>query len=61
MASKYPSESELIVVAKPEAALRAAAPGTHMESVAPTTDRIARDSTSPILAAPSTCRAGGAR
>jgi hypothetical protein len=25
------------------------------------TDRIARDSTSPILAAPSTCRAGGAR
>jgi hypothetical protein len=36
MANKYPSESELIVVAKPEAALRAAAPGTHMESVART-------------------------
>jgi hypothetical protein len=34
--AKYPSESELIVVAKPEAALRAAAPGTHMESVART-------------------------
>ncbi len=30
---QYHSESELIVVAKPEAALRAAPPGTHLETV----------------------------